>query len=57
MCELFTLCRGSQVEPWAPGAYNLSFDDTFTDEEIDRGFEMAKALGADFITAPPLYRF
>ena len=32
-------------------AYNLSFNDSFTDEEIDRGFEMAKALGADFITA------
>jgi sugar phosphate isomerase/epimerase len=32
-------------------AYNLSFNDSFTDEEIDRGFEMAKALGAGFITA------
>lgn len=32
-------------------AYNLSFNESFTDEEIDRGFEMAKALGADFITA------
>ena len=32
-------------------AYNLSFNDSFTDEEIDRGFEMAKALGAEFITA------
>src|SRR5262245_35302060 len=26
-------------------AYNLSFRDDFTDEEMDRGFEMAKALG------------
>ena len=32
-------------------AYNLSFRDDFTDEEIDRGFVMAKALGVDFITA------
>ncbi len=32
-------------------AYNLSFNDSFTDQEIDRGFEMAKALGAGFITA------
>ena len=32
-------------------AYNLSFNDSFTDEEIDRGFEMAKALGVQFITA------
>jgi sugar phosphate isomerase/epimerase len=32
-------------------AYNLSFNDSFTDEEIDRGFAMAKALGAGFITA------
>lgn len=32
-------------------AYNLSFRDDFTDEEIDRGFDMAKALGARFITA------
>lgn len=26
-------------------AYNLSFNDSFTDEEIDRGFELSKALG------------
>ncbi len=32
-------------------AYNLSFRDDFTDEEIDRGFEMAKALGVGLITA------
>jgi sugar phosphate isomerase/epimerase len=32
-------------------SYNLSFNDSFTDEEIDRGFEQAKALGAGFITA------
>jgi sugar phosphate isomerase/epimerase len=32
-------------------AYNLSFNRGFSDEEIDRGFEMAKALGAAFITA------
>lgn len=32
-------------------AYNLSFNDTFSDEEIDRGFEMAKALGVGIITA------
>jgi sugar phosphate isomerase/epimerase len=32
-------------------AFNYSFNDTFTDEEISRGFEMARALGAQFITA------
>ena len=32
-------------------AYNLSFSDQFTDEEIDRGFLMAKALGVGIITA------
>jgi sugar phosphate isomerase/epimerase len=32
-------------------AYNLSFNDSFTDEEIDRGFQMARALGVRFITA------
>jgi sugar phosphate isomerase/epimerase len=32
-------------------AYNLSFNDSFSDEEIDRGFDMAKALGVQFITA------
>ena len=32
-------------------AYNYSFKDDFTDQEIERGFEMAKALGARVITA------
>ena len=32
-------------------AYNYSFKDDFTDEEIKRGFENAKALGAKAITA------
>lgn len=32
-------------------AYNLSFNDNFTDEEIDRGFQMARALGVKLITA------
>jgi len=32
-------------------AYNLSFRDDFTDDEIRRGFEMAEALGAKVITA------
>jgi hypothetical protein len=32
-------------------AYNYSFNDSFTDEEIERGFEMAKALGVKVITA------
>lgn len=32
-------------------AYNLSFNDSFTDAEIDRGFEAAHALGAEVITA------
>jgi sugar phosphate isomerase/epimerase len=31
--------------------YNYSFNDSFSDDEIDRGFEMARALGADVITA------
>src|SRR5438093_4227193 len=35
----------------AIAAYNYSPDTSFTDEEIDRGFEMAKALGAEIITA------
>ena len=32
-------------------AYNLSFREDFSDEEISRGFEMAKALGVKVITA------
>ena len=32
-------------------AFNYSFRDDFTDAEIERGFEMAKALGAQVITA------
>jgi len=32
-------------------AYNLSFKEDFTDAEIDRGFEHAKALGVNIITA------
>ncbi len=32
-------------------AYNLSFQDHFSDAEIDRGFEMAQMLGAPAITA------
>jgi sugar phosphate isomerase/epimerase len=32
-------------------AYNYSFRDDFSDEEIARGFEQAKALGAKVITA------
>ena len=32
-------------------AYNYSFRDDFSDEEIARGFEMAKALGVRIITA------
>jgi sugar phosphate isomerase/epimerase len=32
-------------------AYNYSFKDDFSDEEIDRGFVMARALGAPVITA------
>jgi sugar phosphate isomerase/epimerase len=32
-------------------AYNYSFNATFTDAEIDRGFEIARALGATIITA------
>ena len=32
-------------------AFNYSFRDDFTDAEIERGFEMAKALGAKVMTA------
>lgn len=32
-------------------AYNLSFQDDFTDEEVRRGFEMAAALGVKVMTA------
>ena len=32
-------------------AYNYSFSADMTDEEIDRGFQFAKALGVKFITA------
>ena len=32
-------------------AYNYSPNTSYTDAEIDRGFEMAKALGAEIITA------
>lgn len=32
-------------------AYNLSFNDSFSDAEIDRGFVAARALGAEVITA------
>ena len=37
-------------------AYNLSFAESFTDEEIERGFEAAKALGAEVITASTTLR-
>jgi sugar phosphate isomerase/epimerase len=32
-------------------SYNLSFNDSFTDAEIDKGFQMTKALGTSIITA------
>lgn len=32
-------------------AYNYSFREDFSDEEIDRGFHMAKALGVKIVTA------
>ena len=32
-------------------AYNYSFNDSFTDDEIERGFEFAKALGIHILTA------
>jgi sugar phosphate isomerase/epimerase len=32
-------------------AYNYSPNDSFTDAEIDRGFEMTRALGAEIITS------
>jgi len=35
----------------AVSAYNYSPDSTFTDDEIDRGFSAAKALGAETLTA------
>jgi len=33
-----------------PYAYTLNFKDDFTDEELDRGFQMTKALGTNLIT-------
>ena len=35
----------------ALSAYNISFRDDYSDAEIERGFEMARALGAPVITA------
>jgi sugar phosphate isomerase/epimerase len=35
----------------ALSAYNISFKDDFSDKEIERGFDMAQALGAKLITA------
>lgn len=35
----------------AISAYNISFQDSFSDAEIERGFEMAKALATTVITA------
>lgn len=32
-------------------SYNLSFNDSYSDEEIDKGFQMTKALGTNIITA------
>lgn len=32
-------------------AYNYSFNDSFTDDEIERGFQMAQALGVKLITS------
>lgn len=37
-------------------AYNLSFNESFSDEEITRGFEAARALGAEVITASTTLR-
>jgi len=48
----FTQIRNSGDEPGILlYAYNLSFNDSFTDEEIDRGFQMVKAMGVKYITA------
>jgi sugar phosphate isomerase/epimerase len=35
----------------ALSAYNISFKDDFSDREIERGFDMAQALGTNLITA------
>ena len=40
--------RGAGI---ALSAYNLSFREDFSDAEIERGFEMARALGAPVLTA------
>ena len=40
--------RAAGIDPYA---YNYSFQDDFTDAEIHRGFELARALGAKVITA------
>jgi sugar phosphate isomerase/epimerase len=46
--EIGNKFRGAGVDVYA---YNYSFQDDFTDAEVDRGFEMAKAMGAKVITA------
>ncbi len=46
--EIGTKFHGAGIEL---GALNYSFRDDFTDAEIVRGFEMAKAMGAKAITA------
>ncbi len=43
--------RSSLMPVSAIYAYNYSPNTSYTDEEIDRGFEMAQALGAEIITA------
>ena len=40
--------RDAGIDPYA---FNYSFRDDFSDREIERGFEMAKAFGAKVITA------
>jgi sugar phosphate isomerase/epimerase len=40
--------KGAGIDVYA---YNYSFRDDFTDPEMDRGFEIAKALGAKALTA------
>ena len=40
--------RGAGIDLFA---YNYSFRDNFTDQEIERGFQMARAMGVKVITA------
>ena len=43
--------RSSKKGGIPPHAYNISFKDDFSEAEIERGFDFAKVLGTNIITA------